>query len=352
MSQAKPSKPRQPRRRRPDRSGRRRRPEAERAELGESRQKPGQAEVPSRNPLRSPTRNPAPKGSSMRRPPALVPFLLGVAAGFGLAGPLPNLARETLAALLHGPGTLVGLVNPFGSGGRQVLVLGTDKVADNTDVMFTLQVKDGITKLTQVPRDTFVDTESYGVLKANALYASGGVDAVKKEVGELVKGSVSNYLKVNLGAVQRIADALGGVEVDVPKRMFYVDNSQGLYIDLYPGRQVLKGEALEGFLRFRHDELGDLGRMDRQKLVLREVFRKLAQPSTLPRLPELLKIAGDDVKTDLSPVELGQLITAMVGSKLATGQVPGRVFWQDELSYWMPDSNSRYAGVVSNEPIP
>jgi LCP family protein required for cell wall assembly len=340
MSQAKPSKPR---RSRPERSGRRR-PEAERSEPRQSLQKPGKPKAPSQSQV--------PKGASMWRPPALVPFLLGVAAGVGLAGPLPNLARETLASLLHGPGALVGLVNPFGTGGRQVLVLGTDKVADNTDVMFTLQVKDGVTHLTQVPRDTFVDTESYGVLKANALYASGGADAVKKEVGELVKGRVENYLKVNLGAVQRIADALGGVEVDVPKRMFYVDNSQGLYIDLYPGRQLLKGEALEGFLRFRHDELGDLGRMDRQKLVLREVFRKLAQPSTLPRLPELLKIAGDDVKTDLSPVEMGQLITAMVGSKLATGQVPGRVFWQNELSYWMPDSNSRYAGVVSNEPIP
>ena len=46
----------------------------------------------------------------------------------------------------------------------------------------------------------------------------------------------------------------------MPKRMYYVDNAQGLYIDLYPGKQLLKGEELEGFLRFRHDETGDLGR--------------------------------------------------------------------------------------------
>ncbi len=341
MSQARSSQSRQARRRRSDPTGRRGRKQAEPVEQRQGRQTTRRPEGPSRS--QAPPRNQA---------PALVPFVLGVAAGFALAGPLPNLAKGAVAALLHGPGTVVGLVNPFATGGRQVLVLGTDKVADNTDVMFTLQVKDGTTQLTQVPRDTFVETDAYGVLKANALYASGGADAVKQGVGDLVKGSVQNYVRVNLGAVERIADALGGVEVDVPKRMVYADNSQGLYIDLYPGRQLLKGQALEGFLRFRHDELGDLGRMDRQKLVLREVFRKLAQPSTLPRLPDLLRIAGDDVKTDLTPVQMGQLITAMVGSKLATSQLPGRVFWQDELSYWMPDSNSRYAGVVSNDPVP
>jgi anionic cell wall polymer biosynthesis LytR-Cps2A-Psr (LCP) family protein len=132
--------------------------------------------------------------------------------------------------------------------------------------------------------------------------------------------------------------------------MYYIDNAQNLYIDLYPGRQVLKGEQLEGFLRFRHDELGDLGRMERQKLVLAEVFRKLAQPATLARLPELLKIAGADVKTDLSPVEMGQLVTAMAGTKLSTRQLPGRLFWHNDLSYWMPEGNNHYAGVSSEEP--
>jgi anionic cell wall polymer biosynthesis LytR-Cps2A-Psr (LCP) family protein len=134
--------------------------------------------------------------------------------------------------------------------------------------------------------------------------------------------------------------------------MYYVDNAQNLYIDLYPGLQVLKGEQLEGFLRFRHDEMGDLGRMERQKLVLAQVFRKLAQPSTLAQLPELLKVAGQDIKTDLSPVEMGQLISAMGSTKLSTAQLPGRLFWHNDLSYWMPDANSEYAGIASQEPEP
>ena len=348
MSQAQPRPPRRRRRERPSGNGRQR-AGAEVTDLRERRRSGERVEA--ERPRRSPPPSAPEQGKPRRRLP-LVPFALGVALGYGLAGPLPQLAGGALAALLHGPTKLVGLVNPFGLGERQVLVLGTDKVSDNTDVIFTLQVKDGTTRITQVPRDTFVDSGAYGVTKANALYALGGADVAKQEVGQLLNAPVERYLKVNLRAVQRLADALGGVELEVPKRLYYVDNSQDLYIDLYPGRQLLKGEALEGFLRFRHDELGDLGRMERQKLVLREVFRKLAQPSTLAQLPALLQIAGDDVKTDLTPVEMGQLLTAMAGSKLATGQLQGRVFWQNDLSYWMPNSNTHYGGVVSNEPAP
>jgi LCP family protein required for cell wall assembly len=296
-------------------------------------------------------RNPAnPQVKRRRGPHRLLVFSLGLALGYGLAGPLPSVLGSTLAALIHAPRGIAAIVDPLGIGQRRVLVMGSDVVGGNTDVMFTVQVKDGITHILQVPRDTYVESEPLGVVKANALYASAGHENVKTEVGRLVGAPVPKYLKVNLDAVTKVADALGGVEVDVPKRMYYVDNAQGLLIDLYPGRQVLRGAELEGFLRFRHDELGDLGRMERQRLVLAEVFRKLAQPSTLAQLPTLLKIAGEDIHTDLSPIEMTQLLTAMTRSRLSSQRLPGRLYWQDDLSYWMPDSNSNHPTGNGEEP--
>jgi LCP family protein required for cell wall assembly len=285
-----------------------------------------------------------------RGPHRLLVLGLGIAIGYGLASPLPSLVGSAMAGLVHAPRGIAAIVDPLGIGERRVLVMGSDVIGGNTDVMFTVQVKDGVTHITQVPRDTFVETPELGVLKANALYASGGPESAKAEVGRLLAMPVQKHIKVNLNAVAKVADALGGVEVDVPKSMYYVDNAQGLLIDLLPGRQVLKGEDLEGFLRFRHDELGDLGRMERQRLVLAEVFRKLVQPATLARLPALLQIAGEDIRTDLTPIEMTQLLTAMTRSKLSTQRLPGRLYWQDDLSYWMPDSNTAHPSGNGEEP--
>ena len=111
-------------------------------------------------------------------------------------------------------------------------------------------------------------------------------------------------------------------------------------LEMTSGDAELKGKDLEGFLRFRNDELGDIGRMERQQLVIREVFRKLAQPSVVTRLPELLRIAGNDISTDLSPLELGNLISKLGNTRLSTDRLAGRLYWHDDLSYWMPDLNT------------
>ncbi|MFM9101844.1 MAG: LCP family protein, partial [Cyanobium sp.] len=298
-----------------------------------------------------------PGGRPARRPPQrssrpVIPFALGLALGYGLAGPLPSLIGPALAGLLQGGSDLGRLVPPLWLGQGRIVILGTYTVAANTDVMLNVQLGHDRTTLTQVPRDTFIESDRYGVLKANALYATGGIEAVKAELGRLLGTPPDHYVIVNLEAVQHAADALGGVEVDVPKRMAYVDNAQGLIIDLWPGRQVLRGNDLEGFLRFRHDELGDLGRMERQRLVINRVFSKLASPATLAQLPALLKIAGEDIHTDLSPLEITQLLGTMAHTRLSTQRLPGRESWEHDLSYWMPASNATHPSGNGDVPSP
>ncbi len=297
-----------------------------------------------------PNRRPAAPHRSRRRP--LLTFGIGVAVGALLAGPLPARIAPFLAGLIPSSRGIGAVLNPLTIENRPILVLGRDAVGENTDVMFTVRLDGDITHITQVPRDTFIESPQLGVVKANSLFALGGIQTVKEEVGHLLSTPVERYLKVNLDAVNKLAEALGGVEVDVPKRMYYVDNAQGLYIDLYPGKQLLKGKALEGFLRFRHDERGDLGRMERQRLVMAQVFSKLAQPATIAKLPALLEIAGNDMVTDLSPIEMTQLMSALGKTKLSTQRVPGRLYWHNDLSYWMPDSNQTHPTGSGEEPLP
>ena len=273
-----------------------------------------------------------------RRQRSLFPLILatslGLAAGFGLSAPRAQLVSGTNQEVASKPAEWR---NPFGDwvdlGQDDVLILGTDMGGGNTDVIAAMRVEGGQTTITQIPRDGYIETEQYGPMKINALYSAGGTEALKREISDRMGRPIRHHLILNLGAIRKIADIIGGIEVDVPKRMQYTDNTQGLYIDLQPGLQNLKGRDLEGFLRFRHDETGDIGRMERQQLAVQALFRKLIRPEQLVRLPVLVMLSGNDMQTDMGPMELGGLVTAISTTELKIRHLDGQPFDQGGVSY-------------------
>ena len=272
---------------------------------------------------------PRPRSSVL---PVLTAVAMGLVAGLALSGPLAKL----LATKEPGKPSLQ-LINPFSAwtnlGQDDVLILGTDVGGGNTDVIATLRVEGPDTNITQIPRDSYIESEQHGAMKINALYTVGGIESLKRELSTRMGRPIRHHLVINLSAIRRIADMMDGIEVNVPKRMYYTDNTQGLYIDLQPGLQTLKGRDLEGFLRFRHDETGDIGRMERQQLAVQALFRKLTRPDQLVRLPALLMQAGNDLRTDMGPMELGGLMTAISTTKLNIHHLDGRAFDQGGVSY-------------------
>ncbi|MEB3167186.1 MAG: LCP family protein [Synechococcaceae cyanobacterium] len=257
---------------------------------------------------------------------------LGLGSGLVLAMPLAHLLSSQ--PLRGNP----SLINPFASWGNiaetDLLLLGIDEGGSNTDVIATLRIDGGDTKITQVPRDTYIESPRFGATKINALYALGGINALKQELSSRLGRPMQHHLIIKLSAIRRLADQIGGIEVVVPKRMAYSDRTQNLFIDLQPGRQLLKGHDLEGFLRFRHDEFGDIGRLERQKLALKALFRKLTSPEVLVQLPSLLMGSSKDIISDLGPMELGGLITSMGSTQLSTHRLGGRPFELNGISYW------------------
>ena len=283
--------------------------------------------------------------------PVVGAVVVGLSAGLMLSVPLSRLINTEPSRTADQPLALpqpAPLANPFagwtGFGGREVVVLGRDRTGNNTDVIFTVRVNGSTTTITQIPRDSYIDAEGFGGIKLNALMAYGGVEAVERELSRLMNRPIRHHILVRLDAIETLANLVGGIKVDVPKRLYYVDRSQNLVIDLHPGPQLLKGKDLEGFLRWRNDGRGDFGRLERQQLALKGLFEQMKQPQNLIRLPALITAAGQALETDLGPMELGGLITAMGTTDLSASTLNAVPFYADGISYldteWPAETSS------------
>jgi hypothetical protein len=128
--------------------------------------------------------------------------------------------------------------------------------------------------------------------------------------------------------------------------MNYVDVTQNLNINLEPGWQTLNGEQAEQFARFRKDQNGDIGRVQRQQALLKALRQRVVNPSVLPRVPEAIRVIQQYVDTNLSLEEM----LAIVGFSLNLEQkdfkmvlLPGRFSAPSEYvgSYWIIESTGR-----------
>jgi len=82
---------------------------------------------------------------------------------------------------------------------------------------------------------------------------------------------------------------LGGVDIYVEKRLQYADRAAGLYIDIPKGLQHMDGETALKFVRFRHDALGDIGRIKRQQQFMNALLQKIFDQAISAKMPLLLK---------------------------------------------------------------
>jgi LCP family protein required for cell wall assembly len=195
-----------------------------------------------------------------------------------------------------------------------------------------------------LPRDTRTYVDGLGETKLNAANAYGGPALAAESVSDLLGGvSIDRYVRINVQGVEKLIDALGGVTVYVPQDMKYTDESQHLYIDLKQGEQHLDGEQALQFLRFRYDEKGDIGRVQRQQSLIRAMQEQALSPATLTRLPQILSVIQSHVDTNLSVEELVALMGFAAQSDRSNVQMlmlPGDFSnFEDyyDASYWLPN---------------
>lgn len=228
-----------------------------------------------------------------------------------------------------------------------IMVLGVDERADDvgrSDTLFVVTV-DTNTKevaMLSIPRDTRVKIPGHGYDKINHAYAEGGHKLSQQAVEGLLGIPIDHYIMINFNAFNKIVDAVGGVDIDVEKRMYYedpYDGKDGLVIDLRPGLQHMDGNTAIQYVRYR-DEEGDIGRVQRQQKFIRALMKEVASPSVIPRIPAIIQQVSAAVKTDMSTTDmlsLAKILNDAYKNGLKADMVPGKPAYISDISYWLPD---------------
>ncbi|MGW6600926.1 LCP family protein [Streptomyces sp. NPDC055036] len=220
-----------------------------------------------------------------------------------------------------------------------------------TDSMMILHDGSNGPTLISLPRDSnvtipsFVGSESGKTFpgtgrqtKLNAAYAEDGPELLVRTVEFNTGLHIDHYVEIGFAGFANIVDAIGGVELDIPKA--FKDEKSGA--DFQAGKQTLDGEQALAFVRTRYAFANsDLDRTKNQQKFLAALAAQTATPGTIlnPFAFYPTMSAGLDtliVDKDMSLWSLGQMFFAMKGvtggdgtsmNMPISGSVGGNLVW-------------------------
>ena len=210
-----------------------------------------------------------------------------------------------------------------------ILVIGTDggrapgrQDARRSDSLLLIRTDPDRHRLSylSIPRDLRVDIPDYGSAKINAASQIGGPALTIATVQRLTGLPINHVLVLDFDRFRELIDALGGVEIDVPRRILSnrfdcpykparCANWEGWRFE--KGTQTMDGRRALVYSRIRTNQLNsadsDISRGGRQQAVADAVGDKIASFGTFIRLPFIGDSLAAPLITDLSAWELAQL---------------------------------------------
>jgi len=182
-----------------------------------------------------------------------------------------------------------------------------------------------------IPRDTLVTLPGYGTKKINGFHNVPGQslkqsdDLTRQAVETLLPGVViDRVLTLDYDAFQEMVNMVGGVQVNVDRKMDYDDDAGNVHIHLRPGAQLLDGYNSMMYVRFRHSD-SDFKRQERQKQFLGS-FKEAVLRDKL-RLPQVLGKATALFSNAMTEDELASIAffaRNVPAQSIKLGQVPVR----------------------------
>jgi LCP family protein required for cell wall assembly len=159
----------------------------------------------------------------------------------------------------------------------------------------------GVFRKLSIPRDSFAEIPGQSPQKINAAYAFGGAALEIKTVEQFLGIKVDHVAIVDFTGFEKLIDAVGGVEVNVPHELCAQisggagHGQGGITLRLHAGMNTLDGQKALAYARVREPSecpgsgrsaytLGynDLDRAKAQQAVISGIKSRLTDPLRLP----------------------------------------------------------------------
>ena len=199
---------------------------------------------------------------------------------------------------------------------RNILLIGTDSrdgESGRADTMIVLSFSkhNHSVTMTSLMRDSYVSIPNHGTNKLNAAFAFGGATLLMDTIVNNYGIPIDDYICINFKAFVHIADALGGIKVEISDReaeeinvilQSEVNRIMGddPMADFLPsgGTFTLNGKQALAYARIRHVGNADFERTERQRTVLNKMLDKVKHLSPTA-IPKMLGTAMPELTTNV-----------------------------------------------------
>ena len=187
-------------------------------------------------------------------------------------------------------------------------VLTKNAIANgDTLILITFNPKTLNATMLSIPRDSYVPIACWSGKPENKIThaAAYGNDCMINTIEDYFDVNIDYYAKINFKGLVKLVDAVGGVEVDVPKELCTDDSSRGDQICIHEGHQTLNGEQALVFARNRKQLAdGDFGRAKHQQEIIMALVNKMKDINDLKTFMSILDTVSNSLDTNLTTKQI------------------------------------------------
>jgi LCP family protein required for cell wall assembly len=277
-------------------------------------------------------------------------LLIGGVGGGYILSQLGKIQNTKISKTNKDLGIDQGTVDKINASGNNVIniaLFGVDrrntgeKGNSDTVMVASIDTTNKKIKLSSLMRDSYVNVDGLGMTKLNAAYAYGGPQLAIKTINQNFKLNIKDYFTVDFYSLEKIIDALGGVQIDVkPAEVAYVNagvtevaniEKQTPKLISHSGLQTLTGRQAVAYARIRYVGNNDFERTDRQRTVLNLLFEKI-QNGGIANYSKTINTILPYTETSMSSMDIISLGTKVLTSgthSLEQERFPVDGYWSD-----------------------